>query len=143
VVLTAALGWMVLRPRPFQGGWKAIDVYASVEPNQAAAERLNARLDRLVAWRDLRNSERMRFRLWDGRVVGDAKVMADDWDLAVYLRALRAMSREEPGVKFAIESEPEGERLLLVDGSFGKRQAAVTRFLDELSAPRPNLEGQF
>jgi hypothetical protein len=76
-------------------------------------------------------------------VVGDAKVMADDWDLAAYLRALRAVSVEEPGVRFAVESEPEGERLALLDGKFGKREPAVARFLDELAGARPNLEGQF
>ncbi|HZS36191.1 MAG TPA: hypothetical protein VFF06_05165 [Polyangia bacterium] len=142
-LVTASLAWMMLRPRPFQGGWKAIDVRASVEASEASVERLNARLDRFVAWSDLRNSERLRFRLWDGRVVGDAKVMADDWDLATYLRALGGVSREELGVQFAIESEPEGERLALSDGKFGGRDRAVRRFLDELGGARPNLEGQF
>jgi hypothetical protein len=143
VLATAALAWMMLRPRPLEGGWKAIDVYAGVEPTEAAAARLNERLDRLTAWRELRNSERFRFRSWDGRVVGDAKVMGDDWDLAVYLRALAAISLEEPTVRFELVSEPEGERLALTGGRFGRRDRAVRRFLDELAGPRPNLEGQF
>jgi hypothetical protein len=143
LAITGGLAWMLLRPRPFQGGWKAIDVYASVEANEAAVARLNARLDRLVDWKNLRNSEAMRFRLWDGRVVGDAKVMGDDWDLAVYLRALAALSTEETGVRFAIESEPEGVRMNLADGKFGGRDAAVRKFLGELAGERPNLEGVF
>jgi len=125
------------------GGNKAIHVRIDVDATDQEVEKLNAALRRIVPWADLRNSESLSFAIWDGQIAGNAKVMGDDWDLAIYLKSLVALSDELGRRTLRIDLEPDGGELVLESGRFTRHRKAVDAFLASMSRPRPNLEGVF
>jgi len=125
------------------GGNKAIHVRVDGDATDDRVEELNAALDRIVPWSDLRNAEALRFAIWDGEIAGNAKVMGDDWDLAIYLRSLAALSDALGRRTLRIDLEPDGGELVLKSGRFTRHRKVVDAFLASMSSPRPSVEGIF
>lgn len=125
------------------GGNKAIHVRIDGRATDDQVDELNAALDRIVPWADLRNSEALSFAIWDGAIAGNAKVMGDDWDLAIYLRSLAALSEALGWRTLRIDLEPDGGELVVKSGRFTKHRKLVEAFLASMSRPRPSYEGIF
>jgi hypothetical protein len=125
------------------GGNKAIHVRLAGDASDEQVAELNAALDRIVPWADLRNSEALRFAIWDGEIAANAKVMGDDWDLAIYLTSLAALSGQLGRRALHIDLEPDGGELVLRSGRFTRHEKAALAFLASMSRPRPDHEGVF
>jgi hypothetical protein len=160
---TAALGWLVAaRPAgpvdlaalyagagggvirdELAGGWESVDVMVGGAVDAALVERLDAALAGAARWGELRQSSGApRFLPTDGKAYATVPVDADDWDAALVLNALRAVSAALPAVHFEVLLEPQG-RLPLEAGRFGEADPRVLEFTARMAKPRPVLEGVF
>ena len=146
IALVLGYGWLrILRAGPVRGHWQSAKLamaLAGPSPELALAP-LNERAARATAASDFRNGGKLVF--WrDGKVArAQVTLDGDDWDLAALLRAAMRLAREAPSSSLEIVSEPPGERFVASASGFGKREAAVQRFLLGYAGPRPNLEGAY
>jgi hypothetical protein len=121
------------------GGHKEFHVTVDAPAKDQIVDQLNEKLRLVVEWDRLRNSEGLGFAFWDEKITGSAKVMGDDWDLATYLRGLAELSREFPDNEFKIALEPDGPQLVLAHGKFTQLGEEVSKFLNHMEQPRPDL----
>ncbi len=120
--------------QPLEHGYKEIDV----ELNEASAEQVrlvNARLVEALASEGLA----IQFMAAEGRWVTGAKVRGDAHSLAAILEALRQVSKEHLALEFTCALAPDGETLVLRNGSFGADEARVLAFLKSVPTQRPTL----
>ncbi len=121
------------------GGHKEFSVSLTAPASDALVDRLNSSLRNLVHWDSLQNSEGLGFAIWDKKITGWAKVQGDDWDLAIYLTALKELSADFPEHKFEIALEPDGQTLSLLNGEFRSGGKEARAFLGAMATPRPDV----
>ena len=135
-----------------------IDLVVTVrgaEATDTLVDELDTLLAPLLAADKPRNSW-LRFAIVDRKLLAQTYVSGDDWDLAIQLRALAALSIARTDLTFACalgpqltferDSRPCESRFEfeLARGSYGSADAEIRSFLQTMTAlPRPQLAGMF